>query len=127
LLIHAFATHVRSADGRRWAAQAWTAREPKGAWRAWLVFVPAEGGAPAWTEPETTLPNLPSVRSWATELTAAQLEAAVARALERRGGAPKRRVSGEQVAVKEGANELSPFDREAADEAMSSSRRNRPA
>ncbi len=125
MLIHAFPSHVRSADGRRWAAQAWTAREPKGAWRAWLVFVPAEGGAPAWTEPETTLPNLPSVRAWATDLTPAFLEAAVTRALERRGGAPKRRASGERVAVKEPANELSPFDQDEGDEPMSSSSRKR--
>jgi hypothetical protein len=76
-----FSDPIRSADGRRYVAQACGAPNNDGLWDGWIEFVPNDGGAPVRSPRETTQPNRTDAEYWATGLTVVYLEGALARAL----------------------------------------------
>jgi hypothetical protein len=80
-LLARFSDSIRSADGRRYMAQACGAPNSDGLWEGWIEFVPVEGGAAVRSPRETTQPNRTDAEYWATGLTAVYLEGALTRAL----------------------------------------------
>jgi hypothetical protein len=80
-LLARFSDPIRSADGRRYVAQACGAANGDGLWEGWIEFVPVDGGAAVRSPRETTQPNRTDAEYWATGLTAVYLEGALTRAL----------------------------------------------
>jgi hypothetical protein len=80
-LLTRFSDPIRSAEGRRYAAQACGAPNSDGLWEGWIEFIPVDGGPAVRSPRETTQPNRTDAEYWATGLTVVYLEGALTRAL----------------------------------------------
>jgi hypothetical protein len=77
-----FQDPVRLPQGGAYTARACGRRmEGETRWEGWIEFVPADGSAPLRTPRETVQPNREHLSYWATGLSVAYLEGALARAL----------------------------------------------
>jgi hypothetical protein len=78
-----YTSTVRGSDGAEYTASACGRARDDGTWEGWLEFEPADGGAAVRTARETTQPNRVDTAYWASGLTTAYLEGALARATRR--------------------------------------------
>ena len=77
----AFTTQVSGRDGRQYEPRACGGTTDDGLYEGWIEFVPIGDGQPVRTPRETLQPNRADLVYWATGLTHAYLEGALARAL----------------------------------------------
>ncbi len=81
--VHQYPGLLETEDGTLYVTRAYTAQRPQlGAWEAWFVFFPTNGGRPIATDRETTQGKRDDVDYWASGVTSTYLEGALARALE---------------------------------------------
>lgn len=78
-LIQTFLERVSTA-GRSYEASVYACARTDATWAAWLVFVDQATGETRSTDVETTQPDLPAARYWATGLEPTYLEGAFGRA-----------------------------------------------
>jgi hypothetical protein len=68
-------------DDKQYEARACGRGRDDGLWEGWLEFTPSDGSDVIATERETTQPNRPDMLYWATGLTYAYIDGALARSL----------------------------------------------
>ena len=71
---------VRDEEGNAYVARVHQRQQPGGLWEASFVFVPVGGGRALSTDRETTQSSPKHVEYWATGITYAYLQGALARA-----------------------------------------------
>jgi hypothetical protein len=69
-----------SGDGGLYLVRIYAARQPRGSWEAWFVFVPTSGGQLLVTDRETTQRNPAELISWANGISRVYLDGAYGRA-----------------------------------------------
>jgi hypothetical protein len=75
-----FAHLLQRADGRSYTARACGREREDGKWEGWIEFSPDDSGDVLRSPRETTQPNRQDLAYWASGLSAAYLEGALARA-----------------------------------------------
>lgn len=81
IVLMEFMNELVGASGTRYEARACAREREDGLWEGWVEFVPVGGdGETIHTGRETTQPNEPDIRYWASGLTGPYLEGALSRA-----------------------------------------------
>jgi hypothetical protein len=83
--LHRYEAAIDRPDGGTYVAHVHGAEADDGRWEGWIVFEPVASGESITTGRETTQPNLRDLEYWATGLSTAYLEGALARAVDRAG------------------------------------------
>ena len=71
-----------AAAGRPYRPRVYGQPQPDGSWAGWIVFFPLDGSPAIATDRETTQSTFDGLAAWSLSLRAADLAAALARALE---------------------------------------------
>src|SRR5438477_5648079 len=83
-LVHERTVELRDSQGILYnTARVYAHPNGRTTWAGWVEFMPARGGTPVRTGPETTQSNVEGVAYWATGLQPTFFEGALARALAR--------------------------------------------
>jgi hypothetical protein len=97
-LLQQFEAPVTAGDGTRYNVYLYGRERPGDTWQAWLEFERMPDGMRFTTDVETTQPDAEAILYWATGLTDAYFDGALARALKPRP-APAATVPGLETAV----------------------------
>jgi len=82
-IFNRYTSTIRGSDGVEYTASACGRARDDGTWEGWLEFEPVAGGDAIRTGRETTQPNRVDCEYWASGLSTAYLEGALARATRR--------------------------------------------
>ncbi len=74
---------VTTGGGPAYAARAYAAQSPTGAWEAWFAFFPVNGGRIVTSGPETFAETLDALDLWTKRISSLDLHSALERALDR--------------------------------------------
>lgn len=80
IVLMEFMNELVGSAGTTYEARACARQREDGLWEGWIEFTPRDGGEPLRTGRETTQPNEPDIRYWASGLTGPYLEGALSRA-----------------------------------------------